>query len=68
VSKPNPKPESPVCRCAGQSHPSEGGYSLRHLIDVLDRINGQTIAAEAKPEPEDDRHWARQVPDRADFP
>jgi hypothetical protein len=68
MSKPNPKPEFPVCGCAGRGTPSQGGYSLRFMIDVLDRMNGQPAVAEVKPEPEDDRYWARQAPDRADFP
>jgi hypothetical protein len=68
MSNPNPKPEFSVCGCAGRSHPGEGGYSLRFMIDVLHRMNGQPAIAEVKPDPEDDRNWVRQAPERADFP
>ena len=67
MSKPNPKPEFPVSGCAGRSTPGTGGYHLRHLIAVLDGMNGQPTVSEIKAEPEDDRHWVRQAPDRPNF-
>jgi hypothetical protein len=66
VSKPNQKPKFLGCGCAGWGKPSAAGYSLRHLIAVLDRMNGQPVVSEVKPEPEDERHWARQFPAQAD--
>ncbi len=52
--------------CACRSDP--GRYRLRHLIDVLSQMNGWTACPEdIKPQPENDRHWVRQVPELADF-
>lgn len=65
MSKPNQTPEFPARGCTGWGKPSPGSYSLRHMIAVLDRMNKLAVS-EVKPEPEDDRHWVRQVPDRAD--
>jgi hypothetical protein len=67
VGKPNQKPEFPPCGCTGWGKPSTSGYSLRFMIAVVDRMNAAPAIAEVKPEPEDDRHWERQVPDRPDF-
>jgi hypothetical protein len=70
VSKPDrePKPEFSVCGCTGWGKPGTGGYSLRHVIAALDRMNGQPASAEVKPEPEGGRSWMWQGPDRPDFP
>jgi hypothetical protein len=60
----HPPPDLPS---ADGSKPSTGGYSLYHLIAVLDRRNCQPTLVEIKAEPEDDRHWMRQAPGRPDF-
>jgi hypothetical protein len=67
VSKPDQKPESPACGCTGWGKHGTGGYSLRHMIAALDRMNARPGISEVKPEPEDDRDPVRQVPDRANF-
>jgi hypothetical protein len=66
MSKPNPKPEFPVCGCAGRGTPGQESYGLHYLIAAIDRMNGRPAISDVKPEPgEDDRQWVRQIPDRA---
>jgi hypothetical protein len=56
-------PVIPPGGCGGENKPA---YELRHLIAALDGMNRQRAVGVIKAEPEDGRHWVRQVAGRPD--
>jgi hypothetical protein len=68
VSKPNPGSGFDPCGCTGRGKPVGRDHGLYYLTAAVERMNARPAVADVEPEPEDERHWVRQVPDRADLP